>query len=89
MDTSGFILQASYRVTGGVPVVHLYGRLENGETFLIRDRRARPHFYVPRAAEEAALGAGALAVAPVNRRTFGGEPVSRVELAIPQDAPGV
>ena len=45
----GFILQASYRVItrkGGirVPVVQIYGRLENGWTFLVR-ACPRPHFY--------------------------------------------
>ena len=47
----GFILQATYRVTSTadgrrLPVVHLYGRLEGGVTFLVRDDRQRPHFYV-------------------------------------------
>ena len=89
MDIRGFILQASYRITGGVPVVHLFGRLEDGRSFLVRDRRSRPHFYVQRSAAAAATAAGATAVLPVRKRTFAGEPVSRVEVAVPQDAPGV
>ena len=61
----GFILQASYRVVGAagvrLPIVHLYGRLENGATFLVRDDRQRPHFYVgaPDAERARALGAPA------------------------------
>ena len=35
----GFIIQASYRIQGGVPVVYLFGRLEDGDTFLVRDHR--------------------------------------------------
>ncbi len=89
MDICGFILQASYRVSGGVPVVYLYGRLENGESFLVRDKRSRPHFYVNRTAGAAATEAGAVSVLPVKKRTFAGEPVARVEVGIPQDAPGV
>ncbi len=89
MEAMGFILQASYRVQGNVPVVHLYGCLENGETFLVRDRRPRPHFYVPAAAAELARQAGAVAVQASDRQTFRGEAVSRVEVAVPQDAPGV
>ena len=47
----GFILQASYRVSNRpdgarVPVIQIYGRLEDGGTFLVRDDRQRPHFYV-------------------------------------------
>jgi DNA polymerase-2 len=90
--TRGFILQASYRVTtppggGRVPVVHLYGRLADGGTFLVRDDRQRPHFYVR--ASDAARGAslGATRQVPVEKRTFDGEPVVRVETAIPGDVP--
>jgi DNA polymerase-2 len=89
VDTTGFILQASYRITGGLPVVHLYGRCETGETFLVRDRRVRPHFYVPLAASKAAERAGAISVSPAQKQTFSGDPVARVEVAVPQDAPGV
>ena len=31
---------------GRVPVTHIYGRLEDGGTFLVRDDRQRPHFYI-------------------------------------------
>lgn len=89
MAERGFILQASYRVQGKIPVVHLYGRLENGETFLVRDRRPRPHFYVPTAAAELARQAGAVAVQASDRQTFHGGAVSRVTVAVPQDAPAV
>src|SRR5256885_467761 len=51
MIAHGFILQASYRVVTKsdgrrIPVVHIYGRLEDGATFLVRDDRQRPHFYI-------------------------------------------
>jgi DNA polymerase elongation subunit (family B) len=42
----GFILQPTYRVESGVPVLHLFGRLEDGRSFLVRDRRLVPRFYV-------------------------------------------
>ncbi|MGD8417874.1 MAG: DNA polymerase II [Pseudomonadales bacterium] len=89
VDTTGFILQATYRVSERVPVVHLFGRLRTGESFLVRDRRSTPHFYVPRSSEAAAMEAGAQAVRPVAERTFTGAPVSRVEVGVPQDAPHV
>jgi DNA polymerase II len=87
----GFILQASYRVSsvsGGrrVPVVHLYGRLESGAPFLIRDGRQRPHFYV-RASDAAAPALEAWSVSPTDRRTFGGEAVARVDVTVPSDVP--
>ena len=43
----GFVLQATYRVQHGVPVVYIFGRLANGDAFVIRDNRQRPHFFVP------------------------------------------
>lgn len=93
MKTSrGFILQASYRVTtesGGrrTPVVHLYGRLEEGGTFLIRDGRQRPHFYIPASAAERAVVLGAPQSKPDDKRTFSGASVCRIEMQTPPDVP--
>ncbi|MEZ5558652.1 MAG: DNA polymerase II [Pseudomonadales bacterium] len=82
----GFILQASYRIADGMPVVHLYGRLADGRPFLVRDHRQRPHFYIRAGDVEAASRLGARCVAD-HRRTMAGEPVSRVEVGVPSDAP--
>ncbi len=82
----GFILQASYRLFDARPVVHLFGRLTTGETFLVRDTRQTPHFYIPASAREhTALPANA--VQPSDRVTFAGEPVVRVNVPVPQEAP--
>src|SRR6185436_16464100 len=89
--TRGFILQATYRVTGPdearVPVVYLYGRLEDGSTFRVRDDRRRPCFYIRSTDTEAAARLGAPAPAPTDRKTFGGSPVARIEVAAPSDVP--
>ena len=83
----GFILQASYRIRGGVPVVHLYGVLESGGTFLVRDSRQTPHFHIRAADAAKAEAFGARSAPGEGRRTFGGEEVVRVDVRIPQDAP--
>lgn len=83
----GFILQPTYRIAGGRPVVHLYGRLETGETFLVRDRRQVARFYVRSRDREAARAAGVSGIAETDRRTLAGEPVDRVEVARPSNAP--
>jgi DNA polymerase-2 len=75
-----------------IPVVHIYGRLESGGAFLIRDDRQRPHFYVrtsevDRAGRERSNGQRALSFAPADRRTFDGSPVCRVQVEIPSDVP--
>ncbi|HEX7037272.1 MAG TPA: DNA polymerase II [Pseudomonadales bacterium] len=87
MAHRGFILQASYRIRGGVPVVHLYGRLTDGRTFLIRDGRERPYFYVPAAAAGAVRELGGREPLPCPMRSMAGEPLCRVEVPVPGDAP--
>ena len=78
----GFILQATYRVTGPdhrrVPVVYLYGRLEDGSTFRVRDDRRRPCFYIRSADAERAAALGARTPEPTDRTTFEGAAASRI-----------
>ncbi|MCY4506108.1 MAG: DNA polymerase II [Acidobacteria bacterium] len=83
----GFILQASYRIRDGAPVVHLYGVLEGGGTFLVRDGREAPHFYIRREDAARARDLGAARQRDTARRTFDGGPVVRVEVAAPPDTP--
>ncbi|MDE0055535.1 MAG: hypothetical protein OXT64_14970, partial [Gammaproteobacteria bacterium] len=80
MAVRGFILQASYRIRERVPVVHLFGRLEGGGTFLVRDHRRTPSFYV--AASDAARSRelGATRQCETPKRTFAGAPVTRIDV---------
>src|SRR5262249_21305967 len=88
--TRGVILQASYRVVtqpGGrrAPVVHLYGRLEDGGAFLVRDDRQQPHFFI-RAGEIAqARNRGASEPLPTAKRDFTGGPVAQINVSVPSD----
>ncbi len=83
---TGFILQATYRIMERVPVVHLYGRLTDGQTFCVRDFRQIPHFYLPAERSDAVSNAN---VRPSERKSFAGGALSRVDVTVPQDAPGV
>jgi DNA polymerase-2 len=86
----GFILQPTYRIEEGRAVVHLYGRLETGETFLVRDGRQVPCFWIRSADRETARGVRApfpWRLAESDRRTLAGEPADRVEVPKPPDAP--
>ena len=90
----GFILQASYRVVADaknrrVPLIHIYGRLADGATFLVRDDRQRPHFYIRQADAERARTVRVVNAHPVDRRTFDGAAVCRVEVEIPSDVPAL
>ena len=90
----GFILQATWRIASGAsggrcPVVHLHGRLENGDTFLVRDDRQRPHFHIRASDAEAARTLGAPQPEPAGKQTFDGAPVCRIEVAVPSDVPAL
>jgi DNA polymerase II len=79
------VLQPTYRLERGRPVVHLYGRLEDGLPFLVRDRREIPHFYVEADGAERARAAGAVREHASDRTTMTGRPVVRVEVSVPRD----
>jgi DNA polymerase II len=70
-----------------MPVVQLYGRLDDGSTFLVHDDRRRPHFYVRAADADRARALRAPVVAPADRWTFDGAPACRIEMEIPADVP--
>ena len=83
----GFVLQPTYRVEEGRPVVHLFGRLEHGRPFLVRDTREVPHFYVEASDATAAHERGARQQLPTDQTTFSGAAVVRVEVPTPADTP--
>ncbi len=83
----GFILQPTYRVEAGSPVLHLHGRLEDGRTFLVRDTRRVPRFYVEASDAEAARAKGAVRQTATDEVTLTGRPVVKVEVGEPGDVP--
>ena len=94
MKACGFILQARYRVVSEpdgrrVPVVHIYGRPENGGTFLLRDFRQRPHFYIRAADAGRARTIGAPELQATDKQIFDGAPVCRLDVETPPDVPGL
>jgi len=94
VNTRGFILQASYRVSNRpdgarVPVIHLYGRLADGGTFLVRDDRQWPHFYIRAADAQRANTLRMPQAQAVDHRTFSGEAVARIQVEVPSDVPAL
>lgn len=67
--------------------MHLYGRLEDGGTFLVRDDRQRPHFYIRRSDAECARLLGAPAPQESGEQSFDGEPVATITVDVPSDVP--
>jgi DNA polymerase-2 len=94
MQCRGFITQASYRVLAQqdghrYPVVHLHGRLDDGSTFLVRDDRQQPHFYIRANDIERARAAGVTGAKPVAKRAFDGALACRVDVQVPGDVPAL
>ncbi len=86
----GFILQSTYRIERAKPVVLVYGKLESGESFLIRDTRQLAYFYIRRAAAARARALGAvLREEETPRTTLRGEPVARIETSEPRRVPAL
>ncbi|MDH5306005.1 MAG: DNA polymerase II, partial [Myxococcales bacterium] len=83
----GFILQPTYRVRDGVPVVQLFGRLEDGPAFWVEDDRFRPYFFVPIAQRDALPRGPALSIEASELRELDGGAVARVTLPVPSALP--
>jgi DNA polymerase II len=83
----GFVLHPTYFVEQGRPVIHLFGRLDSGETFVARDGRARPHFFVRTAELPAARRIATFPSLDTSWGTAQGELVSRIYAALPGDLP--
>lgn len=90
----GFILQTSYRMlprAGGarIPVVHVYGRLEEGGTFLLRDDCQRPHFFA-RASDAARVQSLiAMRSSATAKRSFDGAAVCSIDVGAPSEVPAI
>lgn len=86
----GFILQPTYRILRGRAVVHLFGVLETGQGFLVRDGRMDPYFYVATDDARRAATLGAEAQEPTDRVTLTkGRPVTRITVPKPPDTPEI
>jgi DNA polymerase II len=84
---TGFLLQPTYRVRDGVPVVQLYGRLEDGRAFQIEDDRFRPYFFVREADAELLRGDPRAEIQACELRDFSGSALVRVVAPVPAAVP--
>lgn len=88
MSIRGFVLQPTYQLERGEPVVHLWSVLEDGRPALIRDDRTRPRFYV-RASDREQAAALRVNFAPDDPATvdLAGRPVVAIQTRKPADVP--
>ncbi len=83
----GFLLQPTWRLRDGAPVVRLFGRLEGGDAFLVEDDRDRPHAFAPAAAEASLRAMGGVEVEPSPLTDLAGRPVVRFTTPTPAGVP--
>ena len=81
----GLILQPGYRVRDGIPVVQLFGRLDDGPAFLVEDDRFRPYFFAPRNESHRFDGVEGAHVAPTDLRALDGTPLVQVRADTPRE----
>lgn len=81
VSARGFVLQSTQRREAGRSSVWLYGRLESGDTFLVRDGRLRPGFYLPSAQLAQARALGSQPLPETGQVDLWQRPVARVEFA--------
>jgi DNA polymerase-2 len=81
----GLILHPSYRVGRERAVIQLHGRLESGPAFLIEDDRFRPYFFVRTQQAPLLPRHDGMRIEETELHDFAGEPVSRVEVAMPSE----
>ena len=83
----GFIVQPTYRIRDGAPVVQLFGRLESGDAFLVEETRYRPYFFVRAGEEDALAGEPGVAFESTDLRDTAGAEVVRITARIPGEVP--
>jgi len=83
----GFILQPTYRIEAGQAVVHLFGKLEDSQSFLVRRSGYLPHFWVRASDRQRAQDSGASPLSETGKVTLDGEPVLEVDVPTPPDTP--
>jgi DNA polymerase-2 len=84
---TGFILQPTYRVREGRPVVQLFGRLTAGEAFLVEDDRFQPYFFAPREHADRIPRGPDVAIEETDLCDLAGRPVVRIVVPVPGAVP--
>ena len=80
---TGRILHPTYRVRSGIPVVQLYGRLDDGHAFLVEDDRFRPYFYVRTEHRDTLRDEPGIELRGTELHDLAGQPLSRLTVDIP------
>ncbi|MFH0870389.1 MAG: DNA polymerase domain-containing protein [archaeon] len=80
----GFIVHPTYKTAGRKAFVHLYGRLESGESFLAINE-FKPYFFIRSKDLQKALGVQSFIHQPCDLKDFKEEPVAKIVLDVPSE----
>lgn len=82
-----FVVYNTYRVEGSQAYVYLYGRQEDGKTFLTKNK-CKPYFYIKKSDEKAAKGlAASITFEKTNKVDFDQKKLVKGVLSNPKDVP--
>jgi DNA polymerase-2 len=84
----GFIIYQTYRIHNNEAYVSLFGRLENGQSFLTLNKY-RPYFFIKTKDLEKAKQLTEFDYEETDFKTFNGEEVTKITLTIPKEIPEV
>ncbi len=92
VELLGFLLQPTYRVRDGRPVVQLYGRAapregRPGLPFLVEDDRERPYFFAAEDTAKRLSGRRGVTFAPTALVSLEGRSLCRVSTRLPAEVP--
>ena len=80
----GFIVEASYKIENNKPVIHLFGRLENNESFHATTKY-KPYFYIKSIDLESAKKLLNLEYEDTDLKNFEKQNLTKVYVDIPSD----
>ncbi len=84
----GFIIYPTYRIINDQPYIALFGRLENGESFLTINKQ-RPYFYIKKKDLKNALKLDKFDHENTKFKSQDNEPVIKITVNLPAEVPKI
>ncbi|NOZ80338.1 MAG: DNA polymerase II [DPANN group archaeon] len=82
----GFVVYPTYKIENNEARVYLFGRLEDGKSFLVK-RSFRPYFFIPAKDLEKAKSLGTFSSEATTLQNLDRQQVVKIVLSIPKDVP--
>ena len=82
----GFVIDPTYRIVNDKAYVFLFGKLENGESFVTINEQ-KPYFYIKKNEQKKALNYGEFEIQKCNFKNFDNEEVVKVLVNLPSEVP--